>query len=95
MALVGVGLCKGVYDANIFATLYDVVRPPLRGTAAGLMNTLGWTGGAIAPVFIGKMSARYGIGPAIGSTAAMYVLAGLLAIVASRLAAGSTKMSGA
>ena len=95
MALVGVGLCKGVYDANIFATLYDVVRPPLRGTAAGLMNTLGWSGGAIAPVFIGKMSARYGLGPAIGSTALMYVLAGLLAIVASRLAAGSTKMSGA
>ena len=86
LSLVGVGFCKGIYDANIFATLYDVVRPPLRGTAAGLMNTVGWTGGAIAPVFVGKMSARYGLGPAIASTAAMYLLAGLLAIVASSLA---------
>ncbi len=25
------GLCKGVYDANIFASLFDVVRPEERG----------------------------------------------------------------
>ena len=45
-ALVGVGLCKGIYDANIFASLYDVVAPELRGTAAGLMNTVGWPAAA-------------------------------------------------
>ena len=37
-ALIGAGLCKGIYDANIFASLFDVVRPEDRGTAAGLMN---------------------------------------------------------
>ena len=26
-ALIGAGLCKGIYDANIFASLYDVIRP--------------------------------------------------------------------
>ena len=35
------GLCKGCYDAGIFASLYDVVPPRSRATAAGLMNTLG------------------------------------------------------
>ena len=46
-ALIGAGFCKGIYDANIFASLFDVVRPEDRGTAAGLMNTVGWTGGLV------------------------------------------------
>ena len=33
--LVGAGLCKGIYDANIFASLFDVVARADRGTAAG------------------------------------------------------------
>ena len=43
--LIGAGLCKGIYDFNIFASLFDVVRPEDRGVAAGLMNGLGWVGG--------------------------------------------------
>ena len=87
LALVGVGLCKGAYDANIFASLYDVIRPPLRGTAAGLMNSVGWTGGFLAPTAVGIMSDHFGLGLAIASTAIVYLLAGFLAIVASILAA--------
>jgi MFS family permease len=86
-ASLGLGLCKGVYDANIFASLYDVVRPSLRGTAAGLMNTVGWTGGFVAPVAIGRLSGEYGLGRAIELSAAVYVAAGLLAVAASVLAA--------
>ena len=44
--LIGAGICKGVYDSNIFASLFDVIAPEDRGTAAGLMNTVGWTGGS-------------------------------------------------
>ena len=91
VALAGVGLCKGVYDANIFATLYDVVRPELRGTAAGLMNTVGWTGGAVAPYLVGRMSERYGLGLAIASTAAVYLAAGLFGLLASALTAAREK----
>src|SRR4029079_11413311 len=35
------GLFKGLYDANIFASVFDVVRPEARGTAAGFMNAVG------------------------------------------------------
>ena len=34
------GLFKGLYDANIFASVFDVVRPEARGTAAGFMNAV-------------------------------------------------------
>jgi MFS family permease len=55
------GACKGVYDANIFASLYDVVAPRARGTAAGIMNTVGWSGGALGPLWVGWMATH---GPA-------------------------------
>ncbi|MBI3415331.1 MAG: MFS transporter [Verrucomicrobia bacterium] len=48
IAMTCFGLCKGCYDAGIFASLYDVVPPRSRATAAGIMNTVGWIGGAIA-----------------------------------------------
>jgi sugar phosphate permease len=85
-ALGGAGMCKGLYDANIFASLYDVIRPEDRGTAAGLMNTVGWTGGFLAPTVIGFASERLGLGVAIASTAAVYLLSGLLALLAAAFA---------
>lgn len=47
------GFCKGLYDSNIFAALYDVIEPRARATAAGIMNTVGWGGGALGPLVVG------------------------------------------
>jgi MFS family permease len=81
-ALIGIGLGKGIYDANIFASVYDVVRPSVRGTAAGLMNTAAWAAASAAPLLVGWFSEEYGLGAAIAWTAAVYVAAGLLALAA-------------
>jgi hypothetical protein len=51
-------VCKGFYDANIFAGLYDVIPPRARGTAAGIMNTVGWGGGALGPLAFGSFAKR-------------------------------------
>jgi MFS family permease len=59
LAMTCFGLCKGFYDSGIFASLYDVIEPCARGTAAGLMNTIGWGGGALGPLFVGFAS-KYG-----------------------------------
>lgn len=85
-ALIGAGICKGVYDSNIFASLFDVISPEDRGTAAGLMNTVGWTAAAAAPTVVGMASESIGLGATIASTAVVYLLAGLLAFVAAKLA---------
>jgi MFS family permease len=78
--LIAWGLCKGFYDANIFASVYDVIRPEARGTAAGFMNMIGWLGGGFAPVIIGYLSQRYGLGGAISLAAAVYLAAGVLLV---------------
>ena len=71
------GFAKGIYDANIFAAVFDVIPMESRGSAAGLMNTIGWLGGgALAPVVIGVLATSYGLSIAIAMAAVVYLLAG-------------------
>jgi MFS family permease len=77
------GLFKGLYDANIFASLFDVVAPEFRGTAVGTMNALGWLGGGgSAPIAIGWVATKTGLGPAIGLASAVYLAAAVLLVAA-------------
>lgn len=77
-AMIGFGYFKGLYDANIFASLYDVVPVDRRGAAAGTLNSLGWLGAGFAPVAIALSAARYGMSASISATAAIYVVIGAL-----------------
>lgn len=87
-ALTAWGFFKGLYDANIFASMFDVIAPEVRGTAAGVMNMVGWlVGGGLAPVTIGFLAQRVGLGAAIGCTGTVYILGGVILLMASRLAA--------
>lgn len=59
LAMAVFGFCKGFYDSGIFASLFDSIEPRARGTAAGIMNTVGWSGGALGPLFVG-LASKYG-----------------------------------
>ena len=78
------GLCKGLYEANIFASVFDVVPPKARGTATGFMNLVGWLAGAgTAPVVVGMLAGHFGLGRAVAFTAAAYAAACILLFVAA------------
>ena len=82
LALTVWGFFKGLYDANIFASVFDVVRPEARGTAAGFMNAVGWlAGGGSAPIVIGIIAQRESLGLAIALASTVYVAAGLLLLI--------------
>jgi MFS family permease len=87
------GLFKGFYEANIFASVFDVIRPEARGTATGFMNMMGWlAGGGTAPVLVGWLSERFGLSIAIATAASAYwVAALLLAVAAFRFAPHDTE----
>ena len=82
------GFGKGLYDSNIFASLYDVVEPRARATAAGVMNTVGWGGGALGPLAVGWFS-KHGqykseidnMSHAIAATSVIYIVAAALLIL--------------
>jgi predicted MFS family arabinose efflux permease len=83
-AMIGFGMFKGVYDSNLWASLYDVISVDQRGTTLGLMNSLGWLGGAAAQLCMGFASARYGMGACLSATALIYLVLGVVMWVGSR-----------
>ncbi len=84
LALVGFGYFKGLYDANIWASLHDIVRPDRRASAVGLMNSLGWIGGGVAPIAIAAASERFGMSTSISASSAIYFLIAVLLVFGIR-----------
>jgi len=68
------GLYKGIYDANLTASFYDVIRPARRSTATGLMNFIGWVGAGLGSVAVGvAVDHHVTMSVAISSTALIYL----------------------
>lgn len=90
-AMIGFGLFKGVYESSLWAALYDVTPIERRGAALGVMNSLGWLGGAAAQLSIGLASQRFGMSLCLSATAAIYLsVACLLWAGARRLRRAAT-----
>jgi MFS family permease len=83
LVLLGTTLGKGLFDGCIYAAMQDVIPPHARATAVGLMTTFGFIGAGLAPLFIAQASGLFGMGAALGSLAALYVVA-VLILLATR-----------
>jgi MFS family permease len=84
LALIGFGFFKGMYDANIWASLHDVVRPERRATAVGVMNAIGWLGGGAGTYAIGVAAPVFGMSQCLSANSLVYLLVGLLMIFGVR-----------
>jgi len=78
LAMAGFGYFKGLYDANLWASLHDAVSVRHRATAVGVMNAVGWLGGGLAPLAIAAASKRFGMSASISANSVVYLLIGLL-----------------
>ena len=86
MAMLMFGFCKGGYDIGVYATLFDYIHPAMRGSASGLILSLGWLGGALGPALVGLIvtyggpsnMALHRMGLTISASALAYLLAALL-----------------
>ena len=84
-ALAGYGLFRGIYDSNLFASLFDVIEPRLRASATGLMLSFAFVVGACSPVVLGWMKTRVGLSAGLASLSAFYVAGGLCILAALAL----------
>lgn len=84
LAMIGFGYFKGMYDANIWASLHDVVRPERRATAVGLMNSIGWLGGGLGSYAIGIAGPIYGMSASLSANSLVYLLVGLVMVFGIR-----------
>jgi MFS family permease len=76
------GLFRGIYDSNIFASLYDVVEPKFRATATGLMLMFAFVIGASAPYILGKIKPLLGLAWGLSALSVVYVFSALCLFVA-------------
>lgn len=76
------GVFRGLYDSNLFASLYEVIPPESRATATGAMLSVPWLGAGMAPLVVGWLTQRMTLGAALASTSVFYVIAGFLILAA-------------
>lgn len=65
IAMIGYGICQGLYDSNIFASLYEVIDVPYRATATGIMLSFAFVVGATAPLVLGLIKPLIGLAEGI------------------------------
>lgn len=84
-ALAGFGLFRGIYDSNLFASLFDVIEPRFRASATGLMLSFAFVVGSLSPVVLGWMKSRVGLETGLASLSVFYVVGGLCIVTALAL----------
>ena len=83
-AMICFGLCKGAYDGGIFASSFDCVPPRERASVVGLMNLIGWGGGALGPLAIG-LASSFGSGTQMERMSSAIAWSGSAYLVAAGL----------
>jgi MFS family permease len=78
----GFGFGRAFFDANTYTILYDVIPEKYHSSASGVMLTIGFGVGSLAPVILGAIKPVVGLSLGITSLAAIWVICGLLLIVA-------------
>ena len=71
------GFCRGLFDSNEFAAVYDVIRPEARATVTGMMMCLGFIAGGFAPLAIGRLGETLGLDGAMSWLALVYAFGAL------------------
>jgi MFS family permease len=75
------GLCRGLYEANTHASLFDVIEPRFRASAVAMMVMLGFLAGSISPLLLGWMSDSaafvQGLSTGFAALSAAYLIGGL------------------
>jgi MFS family permease len=61
LGLAGFGLCRGIYDSNLFAALFDVIEPRYRASAVGTMLALSFAVAGLGPLALGWAKPRIGL----------------------------------
>jgi MFS family permease len=76
IALFLFGVFRGAYDSNIFASLFEVVKPAIRSSSAGLMLMCAFLVGAFSPYFLGMLKPTLGLSAGLSWLWVSYFIGG-------------------
>lgn len=80
----GFGFARAFFDANTYTVLYDVIPEKYHSSASGIMIMTGFGIGSLAPVVLGAVKPVVGLSLGISALASIWVVCGLLLLVAYR-----------
>lgn len=69
------GVFRGLYDSNIFASLYSVIRVKYRTTATGFMLMFAFIVGSLSPLLLGMLKPVLGLSNGFAILSIVYLLA--------------------
>lgn len=81
-ALVFFGLFRGVYEANLWASIYDIVDVRYRSAATGFVLCFGLFVGALSPYILGILKPAFGLANGFACLSAVYVCSAVCILIA-------------
>lgn len=84
LSLAGFGFFRGIYDANIYASLFEVIAKEYRSTAAGLASMFAFLVSAVAPLLLGYLKPTLGLSLGLSFLGIFYLLGGILILIAAK-----------
>ncbi len=78
------GLFRGIYDSNLFAALFDVIKPRYHASAVGIMLCCAFVFGSTSSTVLGWMKEHFTLQAGLMSLAGFY-LVGVVVIAVARL----------
>jgi sugar phosphate permease len=82
VALSGFGFCRGLYEANLYATLFEVIEPKYRSTSVGLSAMFAYVTASIAPFLLGYLKPTLGLSDGLSALSIAYLLGGICILIA-------------
>lgn len=84
VCLSGFGFCRGLYEANLYTTLFEVIEPQYRSTAVGLSAMFAYVTAALAPFLLGYLKPTFGLSNGLSSLGLVYLFGGMCVWLALR-----------
>lgn len=76
------GLFRGMYDSNIYASLFSVVDEKVRASVSSSMIMCAYIMGALAPTVLAYLKSAIGLTGGLSSLSILYILGGVLIFIA-------------
>jgi MFS family permease len=81
-ALAGFGFFRGIYEANLYTTLFSVIAPAFRATSIGLISMFAFVTSALAPFLLGYLKPTLGLSDGLSALCVAYILGGMAILIA-------------
>lgn len=82
VALCGFGFFRGVYEANLYTTLFSVIAPGFRATSIGLISMFAFVTSAMAPFLLGYLKPTLGLSDGLSALCIAYIIGGICILIA-------------